>query len=49
MPFVRLSWHPLTVAGVLAGLSGVAASAGLLPTLWLAMGAAAGYATSGST
>jgi hypothetical protein len=46
---LRLSWHPLTVGTVLAMAAGAAAVAGLPPTLWLVMGAAAGFATSGST
>jgi hypothetical protein len=49
MPRGHLSWHPLTVATVLVGASGAAAAAGLPPTLWLVLGAAAGFATSGST
>jgi hypothetical protein len=46
---LRLSWHPLTVAAVLVVMAGAATVAGLPPTLWLVMGAAAGFATSGST
>jgi hypothetical protein len=46
---LRLSWHPLTVAAVLVIAAGAAVGAGLPPTLWLVMGAAAGFATSGST
>ena len=46
---LRLSWHPLTVGSVLVGAAGAAAVAGLPATLWLMMGAAAGFATSGST
>jgi hypothetical protein len=46
---LRLSWHPLTAGTVLVVAAGAAAVAGLPSTLWLAMGAAAGFATSGST
>jgi hypothetical protein len=46
---LRLSWHPVTVAGALVAVAGAAAAFGLPPTLWLMMGAAAGFATSGST
>jgi hypothetical protein len=46
---LRLTWHPLTVAAVLVVAAGAAAVAGLVPALWLMMGAAAGFATSGST
>ncbi|HEV2782811.1 MAG TPA: hypothetical protein VGX25_25755 [Actinophytocola sp.] len=49
MPLTRLSWHPVTVAAGLVGTAGAAAVAGLPPALWLTMGAAAGFATSGST
>lgn len=49
MPLRGLSWHPLTVAAALVVVTGATAVAGLPPTLWLAMGAAAGFATSGST
>jgi hypothetical protein len=53
----RRLWHPLTVAGALTaaalGTAGaVAAGAGpapLVPGAWLLMGAASGFATSGST
>lgn len=46
---LRLTWHPLTIAAVLVAAAGAAAVAGLPPALWLMMGAAAGFATSGST
>lgn len=46
---LRLSWHPLTVAAALVVVTVAAAIAGLPPTLWLGMGGAAGFATSGST
>lgn len=49
MPVTRLSWHPVTVAGALLLTAGAAAVAGLPPSLWLMMGATAGFATSGST
>lgn len=44
-----MSWHPLTVAAGLVMTAGALAAVGLAPTLWLMMGAAAGFATSGST
>ncbi len=50
----RLAWHPLTLAaGIAAAAAGAAAAdlAGSAPghvSLWLVMGAAAGFATSGS-
>jgi hypothetical protein len=50
----RLGWHPLTVAGVMAILAAAAASAAAAGSAlgragpWLVMGAAAGFATSGS-
>jgi hypothetical protein len=46
---LRLIWHPLTIAAVLVVAAGAAAVAELPPALWLVMGAAAGFATSGST
>jgi hypothetical protein len=46
---IRLIWHPLTAAAALLAAAGAAAVAGLPPALWLVMGAAAGFATSGST
>jgi hypothetical protein len=46
---LRLIWHPLTIAAVLVVAACAAAVTGLAPTLWLMMGAAAGFATSGST
>jgi hypothetical protein len=46
---LRLTWHPLTIAAVFVVASGAAAVARLPPALWLMMGAAAGFATSGST
>lgn len=49
MPLRSLTWHPLTIAAAILIAAGVAAATGLPPTLWLAMGAAAGFATSGST
>jgi len=49
MPRRHLSWHPLTAAAGLAVVAGAAATAGLPPPLWLVMGTAAGFATSGST
>jgi len=49
MPLLRLTWHPLTVGAGLIAAACVAAAGGLPPTLWLALGAAAGFATSGST
>jgi hypothetical protein len=49
MPLRSLTWHPLTIAVVILVAAGAAATTGLPPTLWLAMGAAAGFATSGST
>lgn len=54
-PVVRRRWHPVTVAGALTAAAlgaAVAALAGppwLGLVVWLLMGAAAGYATSGST
>jgi hypothetical protein len=45
----RASWHPLTIATVIVVATCAAAGAGLPPALWLMMGAAAGFATSGST
>jgi hypothetical protein len=42
-------WHPVTIAAVIVTGACVTAGAGLLPALWLMMGAAAGFATSGST
>jgi hypothetical protein len=44
-----LSWHPLTIATGILVAAAIAAATGLPPTLWLVMGAAAGFATSGST
>jgi hypothetical protein len=49
MPLGRLTWHPLTVAAVIVAGACVAAVLGPMPSLWLVMGAAAGFATSGST
>jgi hypothetical protein len=49
MPLLRLTWHPLTVAAVIAVSACLAAVLGPMPSLWLVMGAAAGFATSGST
>jgi hypothetical protein len=49
MPLRRLRWHPLTIASVIVIAACAAAGAGLPPVLWLVMGAAAGFATSGST
>jgi hypothetical protein len=46
---LRLSWHPVTVAAALVVVTGAAVIAGLPSPLWLVMGAAAGFATSGST
>ncbi|WP_407775539.1 hypothetical protein [Actinophytocola sp.] len=46
---LRLIWHPLTLAAVFVVTAGAAAVTGLAPALWLMMGAAAGFATSGST
>jgi hypothetical protein len=46
---LRLTWHPLTLAAMFVVAAGAAAVTGLPPTLWLVMGAAAGFATSGST
>ena len=46
---LRLIWHPLTFAAVFVVAAGAAAVTGLPPALWLVMGAAAGFATSGST
>jgi hypothetical protein len=46
---LRLTWHPLTAAAVFVVAACAAAVAGLAPALWLMMGAAAGFATSGST
>jgi hypothetical protein len=46
---LRLIWHPLTIAAVFVAAAGAAAVTGSAPTLWLMMGAAAGFATSGST
>ena len=46
---LRLTWHPLTTAAMFVVAAGAAAGAGLPPALWLMMGAAAGFATSGST
>lgn len=49
-----LGWHPITVAGVIAALAVTAAGAEAAGNaagragLWLVMGAAAGFATSGS-
>jgi hypothetical protein len=40
-------WHPVTIAAALAVLAAVADVSGV--ALWLVMGAAAGFATSGST
>ncbi|MFB9908566.1 hypothetical protein [Allokutzneria oryzae] len=43
-----MRWHPLTIAvGIV--LTTVAGAAWLLPSMWLLMGAASGFATSGST
>jgi len=50
-------WHPVTVAGTLTaaalGAAGVVAAgagpASLVPGAWLLLGAASGFATSGST
>lgn len=44
----RLAWHPLTVAGCLGGLAAAASLVGGPAFAWLAMGATAGFATSGS-
>jgi hypothetical protein len=49
MPFHRLTWHPLTIAVTIVAVAAVSAAVGLAPSLWLVMGAAAGFATSGST
>jgi hypothetical protein len=49
MSFVRLTWHPLTIGVLIVAVAAVAAVVGLPPSLWLVMGAAAGFATSGST
>ena len=49
-------WHPVTVAGTLTaaalGAAGAATASGpawLVPGVWLLLGAASGFATSGST
>jgi hypothetical protein len=46
---LRLRWHPLTIAVLIGTAACAAAGVGLPPALWLMMGAAAGFATSGST
>ncbi|MET8849722.1 hypothetical protein [Amycolatopsis sp. NPDC004625] len=47
----RRRWHPLTVATGLVLAAGVTSALGswLLPSAWLVMCAAAGFATSGSS
>ncbi len=44
----RLVWHPVTIAGCLAGVATAAVLAGGPGFAWIAMGATAGFATSGS-
>jgi hypothetical protein len=44
----RVLWHPLTVAAVIAGSAAAASLAGGPAFAWAAMGAGAGFATSGS-
>lgn len=44
----RVVWHPLAVAGVIAGLATTAGLVGGPAFAWAAMGAGAGFATSGS-
>jgi hypothetical protein len=46
---LRLRWHPLTIAVTIVIVACAAAGVGVRPALWLMIGAAAGFATSGST
>ncbi|MEQ4302462.1 hypothetical protein ABNF97_13885 [Plantactinospora sp. B6F1] len=50
---IRRRWHPVLVAGCLAGVAALAAVAAIRDTgpgflLWTMLGATAGFATSGS-
>ena len=44
----RLAWHPLTIAGCLAGLAVGLPLAGGAASAWLGLGLVAGFAVSGS-
>lgn len=57
-PLRRLAWHPVPLAGALLGAAVLVAAGSVLggpaagwtgPLSWLVAGAAAGFATSGST
>jgi len=44
----RLAWHPVTIAGCLAGLASGLAMGGGTAYAWFGLGLCAGFAVSGS-